>query len=186
MYKRQPNNSARNLKRQESNTIAVLVQGMHNAFAGDMLTAGELYVKKIGYSLYLQQVEEEEDVMAVAAELVKEKRLKGLVFLGGRFQNLKERWKHLGVPFVILTSLTEEPCSCVYVDDVEESRKMVNYLIQKGHRKIALVTTPDHLRAVSYTHLDVYKRQVSARGRFFNVRILMKRRGLLCGRWRML
>ena len=46
-----PNNSARNLKRQESNTIAVLVQGMHNAFAGDMLTAGELYVKKIGYSL---------------------------------------------------------------------------------------------------------------------------------------
>lgn len=41
-----PNNSARNLKRQESNTIAVLVQGMHNAFAGDMLTAGELYVKK--------------------------------------------------------------------------------------------------------------------------------------------
>lgn len=55
---------------------------MHNAFAGDMLTAGELYVKKIGYSLYLQQVEEEEDVMAVAAELVKEKRLKGLVFLG--------------------------------------------------------------------------------------------------------
>ena len=47
---------------------------------------------------------------------------------------------------MILTSLTEEPCSCVYVDDVEESRKMVNYLIQKGHRKIALVTTPDHLR----------------------------------------
>ena len=159
-----PNNSARNLKRQESNTIAVLVQGMHNAFAGDMLTAGELYVKKIGYSLYLQQVEEEEDVMAVAAELVKEKRLKGLVFLGGRFQNLKERWKHLGVPFVILTSLTEEPCSCVYVDDVEESRKMVNYLIQKGHRKIALVTTPDHLRDIGKLRKDGYLKALRENG----------------------
>lgn len=29
-------------------------------------------------------------------------------------------------------------------------------------------------------------RTVLVRGRFFNVRILMKRRGLLCGRWRML
>lgn len=159
-----PNNSARNLKRQESNTIAVLVQGMHNAFIRDMLTKGELYVKKFGYSLYLQQIEEDEHVMSVAAELVKEKRLKGIVFLGGRFTNVKEKKKLLGVPFVILTSSTEERCSSVYVDDVEESYKMVKYLIQKGHRKIALVTTPEQIGGIGKLRKEGYLKALKENG----------------------
>lgn len=159
-----PNNSARNLKRQESNTIAVLVQGMHNAFIRDMLTKGEIYVKKFGYSLYLQQVEEDENVMSLAAELVKEKRLKGLVFLGGRFSNMKENRKLLGVPFVILTSQTEETCSCVYVDDVEESSKIVNYLIQKGHTNIALITTPESMGGIGALRKEGYLKALRENG----------------------
>ena len=53
-YNYVPNNSARNLKRLESNTIAVLVKGVNNVFMTNMLVEGEKYMKKFKYSLYLQ------------------------------------------------------------------------------------------------------------------------------------
>ena len=98
-----PNNSARNLKRLESNTIAVLVKGIHNAFTTDMLVDGGKYLEKYKYSLYLQQVDVEQDEVDVAIELMKEKRLKGIVFLGGYFNHAKEKLDMLEVPFVMMT-----------------------------------------------------------------------------------
>ena len=159
-YNYVPNNSARNLKRLESNTIAVLVKGVNNVFMTNMLVEGEKYMKKFKYSLYLQQVDVEQDEVEVAIQLSKEKRLKGIVFLGGYFDHVKERLDFLDIPFVMLTvSLNEGTskfCSSVYVDDTKESVRMVNYLCKLGHSRIALITTSQgdrsigHLRRLGY------------------------------------
>ena len=53
-----PNNSARNLKRQVSRTIAVLIKGINNPFFSPMITAFEKEIKKRKYTFILQRVDE--------------------------------------------------------------------------------------------------------------------------------
>ena len=52
-----PNNSARNLKRVEANSVAVLVKGITNPFFTDMIEVIEAEIEKRGYSMVLHHVE---------------------------------------------------------------------------------------------------------------------------------
>ena len=98
-----PNNSARNLKRTEAKSIAVMVKGMTNPFFSNMIKVMEEEIKKKKYSLVLHHVEFNEDEVDVALELVKEKRLRGIIFLGGYFSHSEEKLSKLNVPFILST-----------------------------------------------------------------------------------
>ena len=78
-----PNNSARNLKRTDAKCIAMLVKGITNPFFSKMIEIIEDEAKRKRYALVLRHVEAQEDELDVALELEKEKRLRGIVFLGG-------------------------------------------------------------------------------------------------------
>lgn len=163
-----PNNSARNLKRHESNTIAVLIKGVYNVFITDMVTQGERYIKYTQYSLYLRQVYPEEDEVDIAIELVKEKRLKGIIFLGGMFDHSVEKLKQIEIPYIMMT-VSPAPrisgmCSSVYVDDEMESYRIVDYLCRMGHRKIALITTPESERSIGHLRAKGYFRALKDNG----------------------
>lgn len=146
-YNYVPNNSARNLKRTESNTIAVLIKGITNPFFNNILKVFESEIQERKYSFLLHRVEEHEDEIDIAVLLEKEKRLKGIVFLGGYFYHSIEKLKQLKVPFVLSTGGVSEKIepkyySSVMVDDYKESYKMVDYLCKLGHKKIAIVSAP--------------------------------------------
>jgi len=144
-----PNNSARNLKRSNAKVIAVLMKGITNPFFSNMIQIIEKETRKRKYSFILQRVEERENELDVAIELVKEKRLKGIIFLGAVISNTNEQLARLKVPFVISTSRLvqngegkEVPiCSSVSVDDFAESYKMVDYLCSLGHKKVAILAS---------------------------------------------
>jgi len=162
-YNYVPNNSARNLKRSQSKTIAVLIKGISNPFFSKMLTVFEEEIQKKKYSFILQQVKEQEDEIDVAIELIKEKRLKGIVFLGGFFTHSKEKLKQLNIPFVLSTiGLPEEfqdaGYSTVAVDDVKESYKMVNYLCSIGHQKIAIIAASEDDESIGKLRLEGYEK----------------------------
>ncbi|CAM3392116.1 LacI family DNA-binding transcriptional regulator [Marinicrinis lubricantis] len=146
-----PNNSARNLKRSASKTIAVLIKGITNPFFNHMIKVFEKEIQKNKYSFILHRVDENQDEVEVAIELEKEKRLKGIVFLGGQFSHANEKFKQITVPFILSTGgvtseVGSENYSSVSVDDFKESYKMVDYLCGLGHRKIAIITSPpDHV-----------------------------------------
>ena len=144
-----PNNSARNLKRSDSTAIALLVKGTSNTFFTEMIECMQREVKKRKYSTVLQSVGFDEDESKVALELVKEKRLRGIIFLGGSFVNSGNRLKELGVPYVMSTTgskgsmprdFSEDHFSSVTVDDVAESFRMTEYLIGLGHKRIVIIT----------------------------------------------
>ena len=98
-----PNNSARNLKRSASKTIAVLIKGIDNPFFSGMIKIFEEEIQKKKYSFILHRVDEGEDEVDVAVELVKEKKLKGIIFLGGYFSHSQAKLDQLDVPFVLST-----------------------------------------------------------------------------------
>ncbi len=165
-----PNNSARNLKRIEAKTIAVLVKGMTNPFFSHMIRVMEEEIKKKKYSLVLHHVEFDEDEMEVALELIKEKRLCGIIFLGGFFHHAEEKLKQLPVPFVICTSgVVQEPAhqafySSISVDDEKESYKMVSYLLEQGHKEIAIIAASEGDASIGKLRLEGYKRAIKERG----------------------
>lgn len=142
-----PNNSARNLKRTDAKCIAVLVKGITNPFFSSMIQIIEEEAQHNRYALVLRHVEAHEDEVDVALELVKEKRLRGIVFLGGRFNHSEEKLNKLSVPFIFSTIgidssdwTGEVEFSNVAVDDRLESKKMTAYLLDLGHREIAFIT----------------------------------------------
>lgn len=140
-----PNNSARNLKRTDAAAIALLVKGVSNAFFAEMIEVIQNETKKKKYTIVLQRVEFDEDEVDVALQLVKEKRLRGIIFLGGHFIHSEEKLHELGVPFVLATTgeitdaYSKNTYSSVSVDDVSESCKMTDYLLSLGHRRIVIL-----------------------------------------------
>lgn len=164
-----PNNSARNLKMTDSKTIAALVKGITNPFFNDMISVLEEKIEKKNYSFVLQRVEENEDELDVALHLEKEKRLSGLIFLGGTFSNENDRMKQLNIPFVLCTvggvPRQENPkISSVSVDDYKESYKMVDYLCSAGHKRIAMLKSWDEERSIGYLRYKGYVGALKAHG----------------------
>lgn len=158
-----PNNSARNLKRTDAKCIAVLVKGISNPFFTGMIKIMEKEIKRQKYSMVLQHVEFNQQEIDVAVELVKEKRLRGIVFLGGYFSHNAEVLDALQVPFIFSTvsgvskMIGPAMYSSVAVDDTKESQKIVNYLIELGHKKIAIITPPICDESIGRLRLEGYQ-----------------------------
>ena len=144
-----PNNSARNLKRSVSRTIVVLIKGIDNPFFSAMIKIFGEEIQNRRYSFLLHRVDSGENEVDVAMEVIKEKKPKGIIFLGGCFSNSQEKLEQLDIPFVLSTiasteQMDENRFSSISVDDMAESYKMVSYLCGQGHKRIGiLAATPD-------------------------------------------
>ena len=165
-----PNNSARNLKRTDAKCIAVLVKGITNPFFSSMIQIIEEETQRNKYALVLRHVEPQEDEIDVALELEKEKRLRGIVFLGGKFEHSEEKIRKLKVPFIFSTIGVNVPdqinrmeFSNIAVDDRLESKKMTEYLLDLGHREIALITERSE-RPIGRLRMEGFRRAFAEHG----------------------
>ena len=167
-----PNNSARYLKRSETNSIALLVKGITNPFFTRMIQVIEEGVEERKYTTILRHVGPMEDEVLIALSLVKERKIKGIVFLGGNFTHDSQLLQQLGVPFVFATigeDLEEESSRAhlingkvgyanIAVDDVKASADAVTYLIEQGHRRIGIIAEGLGIPSVGQLRLRGYRK----------------------------
>ena len=156
-----PNNSARNLKRTDARAIAVLVKEIDDPFFSTMMQTMEIEIREKKYSFFIRHMTRGKDEIEEAAKLIEEKRLRGLIFLGGSFEDKHDRLKKLKVPFVLCTSvLSKIPKGCiaswVAVNDYEASRKIVNYLCETGHERIAILASNKEDKNVGHLRMKGY------------------------------
>lgn len=164
-----PNNSARNLKRVESKTIAILMKGITNPFFNRMIKIFEDMIVRYKYSVLIHHVDEEEDEVAAALRLEKEKKPCGMIFLGGRPDHEEDKLRQLKAPFVMCAfSLNQEIDKSLYssvsIDDVKAADEMVSYLISQGHSRIAMVAARKEDMAVGKMRLAGYKKALEEHG----------------------
>lgn len=175
-----PNNSARNLKRTEVNSIAVLVKGISNPFFSTIIQVVEAQIHKRHFAMVMQHVESYDDELDVALELVKEKRLRGIIFLGGAYKHDEKKLARLNVPFVFSTIRTVyedrqiKKYSSISVDDQAEGKKLVEYLISLGHRKIAILTENAMGESVGMLRLRGYMEALDAHGIKVNPNLILE------------
>lgn len=165
-----PNNSARNLKRTESNAVAILIKGITNPLFNRMVKVFDEKLKRNKLSMILQQVNYTEDEVAIALELIKEKRLKGIIFLGSNYYHPEGAMEKINVPFVLSTvgAISEDEDSTRYshvaVDDMRESYKATEYLIEMGHHRIALISAEEYDSSVGRLRLEGYSKALHDHG----------------------
>lgn len=175
-----PNNSARNLKRVDAKAIAVLVKGIANPFFTNMIKVIEEECKKKHYAMELTHIESGEDEVDVALKVVKEKRLRGIIFLGGLFSHSDEKLQKLTVPFVFSTAgsipenISKNQFSNIGVDDRKESAKLIDYLIEQGHEQIAIIVAEADQESIGQLRLEGYKDAYKAHKLALNEKIILQ------------
>ena len=145
-----PNNSARDLVKTKSDSIGLIVRGISNPFYTVVIRAIEEEITARGYTMVMQQIGTFEDELKYGAMMERDKRLQGIVFLGGRSDYTKEETEVINVPFVCCSysnqygTLLSNHYSSVSIADEAEAYKAVKYLFDNGHKKIAaLISQPD-------------------------------------------
>ncbi|MDK0736326.1 LacI family DNA-binding transcriptional regulator [Clostridium perfringens] len=160
-----PNNSARILKKNNTNNIGVLVKGVFNPFFAEMINIIGNRINEAGYTMILQQNDyaTEDDVDNLIA-FVKEKRLQGIICLGGNFLNINdESFQFLDIP-VVLTSVntlskeSKSKFSSIGIDNVLAAKASIQYIIDKGHRNIGILLGEKNDVGISGLRLEGYRK----------------------------
>ena len=165
-----PNNTARDLVKTKSDAIGLVVRGISNPFYTDVITAIEKEIENAGYTMVMRQIASDADEIQCGAEMEREKRLLGIVFLGGCQDYTSERLKVLNVPFVCCSysnkygNLDSEQYSSVSIDDQDEAYRAVDILIKSGHRRIAALVSATDDGSISQLRYQGYIKALKDNG----------------------
>ena len=137
------NSNAKNLKQQRSNTVLVVVRGIHN----DLFAALVEHLQKLAadspYELAVDYIDELADEVRRAQQLINELKPQGILFLGGNMAHFQERFRFVAVPSVLVTNsaagLNYSNLSSVTTDDKAAAAAAIRFLTENGHRKIAII-----------------------------------------------
>ena len=137
------NINAKQLKQQQSNTILVITKGTANELFGEMLESIQNLIAHTRYDLSVDYMDEDMNEVLRAVQLCREKKPRGLLFLGGNKANFARDFDKIDIPAVLVTNdasdLSFPNLSSVCTDDLEAARCAMDTLISLGHRRIAII-----------------------------------------------
>ena len=141
-----PNTNARQLKIQQSRSLVFVVKGTRNIFFSDFLVQLQRAATLYGYNGIVSYLDENANEIDAAEKILREIKPKGMIFLGGSVANFQKGFANISVPSVLATLVSDKldfpNLSMVGVDDRAAAYQAVSYLIQQGHRKIAVLGGP--------------------------------------------
>ena len=117
----------------------------------------------------VQQIDQDEDELDAAIVQMKEKRLRGIILLGGIIKNRGNKFKELDIPLVMVTSneadnISADEFSSIAIDDRKAAYEATKYLLQLGHRKIAFMASELENYGIMKLRLEGYKDALNEAG----------------------
>ena len=100
----QLNVNAKQLKQHHSTTILVVVKGIGNELFGEMVESIQTLIAQTHYQLVVDYMDEDENEVRRAAQLCREKKPLGILFLGGNNENFIRDFGGIDVPCVVVTN----------------------------------------------------------------------------------
>lgn len=175
-----PNNSARELVKSSSDTIGVVVRGTGNLFFSAMLKALSSEIDRRGYTMALRFIDTDADEVKAAAILEREKRLRGIMFLGGRQDYTPAELSLVTVPYICCSysnhfgSLRDSDYSSISIDDRDTAYRAVDKLISLGHERIAALVASRSDRSISELRYEGYRSALRDHGIEFQPELLIE------------
>lgn len=131
-----PNEAIKNIFSKTSNTIAIFIHDIQNPFYTQLIMEMNNLCFNNHYTLLICDTENNTEKEQEYLKFCLAKRCEGLILTEGLSIDL---FKDLSIPFVFLDRYNSPNHSFVTSDNYDSVRKVVNYLYNLGHRKIAFV-----------------------------------------------
>ena len=140
-----PNFVARSLAKGRSMTIGVLTQNIGSPFY-DAISQGVIAgLDGSGYSPIFVDGRWQRGVEIEAINALLGRRVDGLVLIGGDIAaDQLEKLCHDLPTVVVARKLAADTHHCIYTDNVDGGYRATKFLIEKGHRQIAIIHGIDH------------------------------------------
>ncbi|MDN5213201.1 LacI family DNA-binding transcriptional regulator [Fulvivirgaceae bacterium BMA12] len=156
-----PNQIARNLRLQKTNTIGLIIPDISNPFFANLARTVEVELRKRGKMVLLCDTKDETELERESLSLLMGRKVDGLLIapIGKEHHHLIQQPE---IPIVLIDRYFEDQdLSFVTTDNFLGACIATDFLIEKGHRNIACIqgllkTTPNEGRVSGYkkTMLD--------------------------------
>ena len=137
-----PNAMARGLHSTSTKTIGLVIQDIANPYYPGIVQGVENAAQKRGYSLFLANVQRSHTRTRQYFEIMREKRVDGMILVGGGIVRDADRENLFGADD-LRTVVVGKPaidCVSVQIDNVAAAREACLHLIAMGHRRVGMIT----------------------------------------------
>lgn len=142
-----PNLLARSLSVGTTHTVALIIPAIGDTFYSQMAQAVEMQAHKRGYTLIISSSESNPEKERRLIRALRSRQVDGLIIAPSKGEPSEIRKMIAdGYPFVFIDRYYPElETNYVIVDNQESSCAVVSHLLEKGCRRVALLTTDTHL-----------------------------------------
>ncbi|WP_105631871.1 DNA-binding transcriptional regulator CytR [Cronobacter dublinensis] len=147
-----PGSLNRNLKRNESRTILVIVPDICDPFFSEIIRGIEVTAAEQGYLVLIGDCAHQNQQEKTFIDLIITKQIDGMLLLGSRlpFDASKEEQRNLP-PIVMANEFAPElELPTVHIDNLTAAFNAVNYLHELGHQRIACIAGPEEMPLCHY------------------------------------
>ncbi|EGT5725016.1 DNA-binding transcriptional regulator CytR [Cronobacter sakazakii] len=147
-----PGSLNRNLKRNESCTILVIVPDICDPFFSEIIRGIEVTAAEQGYLVLIGDCAHQNQQEKTFIDLIITKQIDGMLLLGSRlpFDASKEEQRNLP-PMVMANEFAPElELPTVHIDNLTAAFNAVNYLHELGHQRIACIAGPEEMPLCHY------------------------------------
>jgi len=141
-----PNAMARGLHLNKTKTIGLIIQDISNPYYPSIVRGVEDSAQALGYTVILANAYRSRDRTTKYLNVLREKRVDGIIFTGGGFVKDAVEDKFFDrthISTVVIGKSCNAKLPSVQVNNIQASREACEYLIEKGHRKIVTITGPE-------------------------------------------
>lgn len=166
----QPNAIARGLINKRTQTIGVMFPKVSSAFSSDLLHGIDEFAHDSNYSVVVCNTDNDGKRTMKYLQLLREKQVDGIIFssevLSKEYYEVLESMK---IPVVLVSSQTDfAKVPYVKVDDYQAVHDAIQYLISKGHRKIAMISGTKGDPIAGTPRVQGYRKALEANGIAFD------------------
>ncbi len=152
MYNYKPNNIALSLKNRKTKTIAVIIPEIVHHFFSMVITGIEQVANEKGYNVIICLSDESFDKEIINMEMLANGSIDGFIMSLSKETQAKKDYHHIsevikqGMPVVMFDRVSNDIlCDKVIIDDVHAAYSVTEHFINKGFKKIALISTVDYV-----------------------------------------
>ncbi len=152
LYNYKPNLIALSLKNRKSKTIGIIIPEIIHHFFATVISGIENVANEKGYNIIVCLSDESFDKEVINMEMLANGSIDGFIMSLSKETQLKKDFHHIsevinqGMPVVMFDRVTNDILSDkVIIDDCLAAYNAVSFLINKGFKKIGLLTTIDYV-----------------------------------------
>ncbi len=155
-----PQAMGRNVKRNESRTILVIVPDICDPFFSEIIRGIEVTAAEQGYLVLIGDCAHQNQQEKTFIDLIITKQIDGMLLLGSRlpFDASIEEQRNLP-PMVMANEFAPElELPTVHIDNLTAAFNAVNYLQELGHKRIGCIAGPEEMPLCHYACRDTFRR----------------------------